>query len=137
MDANKILSGAAEGIIDRASIRDDGNTKSMPRIVAIFNAITDQNLSVREGWLFMKSVKLGRGAQGGFHMDDWVDEAAYGALAGEEAYRETFPTRQRGSKVQAQSTGLGEKPHAETSIPLINCECEACVGMREMQEKGV
>ena len=27
--------------------------------------------------------------------------------------------------------------HAETSLPLINCECEACVGLRKLQEEGM
>ena len=25
--------------------------------------------------------------------------------------------------------------HAETALPLINCECEACVGLRKLQDE--
>ena len=82
--ASDILLCAADCITERAAQRDkpDGE-RSMARAVASFNALTEHRLSERDGWLFMAILKAAR-AQGSLHhIDDYVDMAAYSALAGE------------------------------------------------------
>lgn len=84
MNAPDILIAAADCIGDRAEQRDqqDGE-RSMKRTVETFYALTGHMLSEHEGWVFMAVLKLAR-AQGGRHvLDDYVDGAAYIALAGE------------------------------------------------------
>lgn len=84
MNAPDILIAAADCIGDRAEQRDqrDGE-RSMCRAVETFNTLTGHALSERDGWVFMTVLKLAR-AQGGRHvLDDYVDGAAYLALAGE------------------------------------------------------
>lgn len=91
MDATEILHTAEICIGDRAASRDqpDGE-RSMARTVAAFNALTGHQLTERDGWLFMVTLKAARAATiGGRHnADDYVDGAAYMALAGESAERE-------------------------------------------------
>ena len=84
MSAIDFLNEAASAIGDRASQRDTGSERSMARTVATFSALTGHQLSERDGWIFMVILKLSR-AQGGQReiMDDYVDGAAYIALAGE------------------------------------------------------
>lgn len=89
-DAPDILISAADCIGNRASERDhaDGE-RSMATAVATFNALTGHKLTERDGWVFMSVLKLAR-AQGGRHrLDDYVDGAAYIALAGECAEKGT------------------------------------------------
>ena len=82
--APKLLDDAAQALRDRAVTRDaESGERSMARTVAIFNAMTGQNLTELEGWRFMISLKLARGMQGQAHLDDYVDLAGYAALAGE------------------------------------------------------
>jgi len=82
--APKLLDDAAQALRDRAVTRDaEDGERSMARTVAIFNAMTGQNLTELEGWRFMISLKLARGMQGQAHLDDYVDLAGYAALAGE------------------------------------------------------
>lgn len=76
-----ILQTAAQQIDARAAIRDlPQGERSMARCVAIFNAATGRDLSEGEGWLFMQALKIARSLQGELHIDDYIDEAAYGAL---------------------------------------------------------
>ena len=86
MDALDILIAAADCIGNRAEQRDqpDGE-RSMRRAVTAFNAITGHTLSEREGWLFMVFLKAARAQGGRFVLDDYIDGAAYFALAGESA----------------------------------------------------
>lgn len=82
---------AAQCIADRASQRDlpDGE-RSMWSAVSTFNTLTGHELSERDGWVFMAILKLAR-AQNSVetgapvHLDDYIDGAAYMALAGESA----------------------------------------------------
>lgn len=88
--APSLLIEAADAIENRAIERDqpDGE-RSMRTAVATFNALTGQQISEREGWVFMAILKLAR-AQGGKHTrDDYVDGAAYLALACESVEQET------------------------------------------------
>ena len=91
--AQDILQAGIDAIDERASFRDADGKKSIDKSVAIFNLLTDRNLSVRDGWEFMKIVKMVRSQQGAFCLDDYVDEAAYCALAGSAAYDEVRPSR--------------------------------------------
>lgn len=91
MCATEILHAGAECIADRGRQRDQQNgERSMGRAVDAFNALTGHQLTERDGWLFMVTLKAARAATiGGRHnADDYVDGAAYMALAGESAERE-------------------------------------------------
>ena len=56
---------------------------------AAFNALEGTALTERQGWAFMQVLKLARSAasarNGRLNADDFVDGAAYAALAGESA----------------------------------------------------
>ena len=58
--------------------------RSMPKIVAMFNALTGHELTPEQGWKFMCCLKLARSEQGEYREDNYIDGAAYMALAGEE-----------------------------------------------------
>ena len=85
------LRQAAQCIADHAASRDlPEGERSMSRAVATFNTLTGHNLSERDGWVFMNILKLSR-AQNSVetgapvNLDDYIDGAAYMALAGEVA----------------------------------------------------
>ena len=84
--ATHMLKQGAKAIQDRAASRDlpDGE-RSMRRAVDAFNGLVggDRRLTEREGWLFMVVLKMARATAGRFNPDDYVDGAAYMALAGE------------------------------------------------------
>lgn len=84
LDAQSILAAAEDTMITRAQGRDVGKERSMARCVATFNALTGLSLSVVQGWQFMVVLKMAR-SQTGINLDDYIDGAAYIALAGEEA----------------------------------------------------
>jgi hypothetical protein len=89
--APDILRAGVTAIGERAVERDqpDGE-RTAERAARIFNAITLRQgaavLTALDGWLFMCSLKLARAQQGAFKLDDYVDLAAYAALAGECAW---------------------------------------------------
>lgn len=84
--AQSILVTSVNEMKDRAAKRDsDQGERSMARTVEVFNTLTGKALSEEQGWLFMVCLKLARGSQGAFHLDDYVDSAAYCALQGEAA----------------------------------------------------
>jgi hypothetical protein len=81
-----MLSSARAAIRGRAEQRDQpSGERSMARTVAAFNALTGREVTEEEGWLFMVCLKAARSRGGRFHGDDYVDGAAYFALAGEAA----------------------------------------------------
>lgn len=82
--AAELLIEAADAIGQRAEQRDqpDGE-RSMRRAVAAFNAMYDTRLTEVQGWQFMALLKMARAHGGRHHRDDYVDQAAYAALAGE------------------------------------------------------
>lgn len=84
MKADAILRIGEECLASRGAERDkaDGE-RSMRRTVAAFNALTGHNLTEVEGWLFMVALKAARATAGGHKLDDYIDGAAYFALAGE------------------------------------------------------
>lgn len=85
MSAIETLRTAAATIEARAAMRDQPNgERSMARAVAGFNALLGYSLTERDGWLFMALVKVARaGSTATGIPDDYVDGAAYMALAGE------------------------------------------------------
>ena len=89
MKADAHLDTAAQTLRDRAVTRDapDGE-RSMAATVTAFNAIFGTELTEEMGWQFMAILKIRRGSQGIYVADDYTDQAAYSALAGEAAERE-------------------------------------------------
>ncbi len=86
MHAKDILASASTAIDSRAASRDLKAERSMARCVKAFNALTSLDLSERDGWLFMAVLKATRAASSDTGLvDDYVDGAAYFALAGEAA----------------------------------------------------
>ena len=90
----RLLHSAASTIVARGKERDtsaDGaqQERSMAATVAAFNAIEGTSLTERQGWAFMQFLKLARAANtarnGRFNADDYLDGAAYAALAAEAA----------------------------------------------------
>jgi hypothetical protein len=85
ISATTILTNGAEAIGDRANERDTKAERSMASCVKAFNAMFDKDMTETEGWQFMVFLKVARGKQGEFRMDDFEDQASYSALAGESA----------------------------------------------------
>ena len=81
MSAPVFLRQAAETIEERAKERDLSAERSMHRAVAAFNALTKHNLTENDGWVFMAVLKLARSRAGATNPDDYIDGAAYLALA--------------------------------------------------------
>ncbi len=93
-----VLSDAARTILQRGVERDTGGAdqpqeRSMAATVAAFNAIEGTNLTERQGWAFMQTLKLVRAANtarnGRYNPDDYQDGAAYAALGAEAAHKST------------------------------------------------
>lgn len=85
-EASNALDIMQEGIAamkDRASERDTESERSMAAAVKAFNAIYGTELTEELGWMFMVFLKASRSKGGDFRKDDYVDGAAYFALAGE------------------------------------------------------
>lgn len=78
-----ILKEAAECIGDRAEERDTEEERSMAATVRAFNGMFGTELTEEQGWHFMTLLKMSRSKGGEFRHDDYVDGAAYFALAGE------------------------------------------------------
>lgn len=82
--AKDILKEASDCLVNRATERDkEDGERSMKSCVTAFNALTGKSLTETEGWVFMTVLKLARSQGGSFELDDYVDMAAYAALAGE------------------------------------------------------
>jgi hypothetical protein len=85
--AQNILKTGATTIGNRAKERDDAEQgeRSMAATVRAFNAIYGLDLTETQGWMFMVFLKAARAKEGQFNLDDYIDGAAYFALAGESA----------------------------------------------------
>ena len=88
MQASDILRTSATIIDERASLRDIEQERSMSRTVALFNTLLglkrpDEGMTELEGWLFMICLKMARAMAGRPVLDDFIDAAAYCALAAE------------------------------------------------------
>ena len=93
--ADLILQTARETIVDRGTTYDtdgQGQERSMAKVVAMFNALTGHNITETQGWKFMACLKLARSEQGQHKLDNYLDGAAYMALAGECADEESTRT---------------------------------------------
>lgn len=86
----KILEQAVTEIGGRATLYDqpDGE-ESMPKVIRMFNALYQTNLTVEQGWMLMVLLKAVRSANGDFKLDNYVDLAAYAAFAGKAASDES------------------------------------------------
>lgn len=85
MKAHEFLQAGVDAMADRATQRDtpDGE-RSMNRAVIAFAAMTGHELTEHDGWLFMALLKMSRAtASDVVREDDYIDGAAYFALAGE------------------------------------------------------
>ena len=81
-----ILIEATATITERGVQRDAAASgeRSMAKTVAAFNGLTGRDLTEKEGWFFMTVLKMARSMNGKSpRRDDFVDGAAYFALAGE------------------------------------------------------
>lgn len=93
IDPAAMLHSAASVIEQRGKERDSkGKERSMAAAVAAFNAIEGTALTERQGWAFMQTLKLVRAASTArnqrYNADDYLDGAAYAALAAESADKE-------------------------------------------------
>ena len=90
MNAPDILNAASSEMSDRAATYDaPEGERSMGKTVSAFNALTGHKLTEQQGWQFMELLKIARSNQGGYRADSFVDGAAYAALAGEAAARDS------------------------------------------------
>lgn len=78
-----MLEEAAYCIGDRASERDTEAERSMAATIRAFNGMYGTELTEEQGWQFMVLLKMARAKGGEYRRDDYVDGAAYFALAGE------------------------------------------------------
>ncbi len=83
--AAEILRKGAGHIEDRVASRDcaESGERSMSKTVNAFNALYGYEITEEQGWQFMCLLKKARASQGGHNADDYEDDAAYAALAGE------------------------------------------------------
>jgi hypothetical protein len=72
-------------MLERSVERDTEKERAMARTVALFNAAFPATAPMTEyqGWMFMLFLKMARAHGGKFREDDYLDMAAYSALAGE------------------------------------------------------
>lgn len=84
--AAHILQQGVDALSNRAAERDQADgERSMARCVKAFNAMFGHQITEEQGWQFMELLKMARAAGGAYREDDYVDGAAYCALAGEAA----------------------------------------------------
>ena len=81
-----MLKEAAMCIGERAEQRDVEGERSMEATVGAFNKMFDKDLTEEQGWHFMVLLKMARSKGGKYRHDDYVDGAAYCALAGESRH---------------------------------------------------
>lgn len=86
MKADDILQEGRKLLVQRGVQRDQPEgERSMPAVIAAFNALTNHQLTEQQGWLLMALVKIKRSQTGKPDSDHYVDGANYLALAGEAA----------------------------------------------------
>ena len=86
--ASAILDIASETIKKRASDRDTESERAMLPTVTAFNAIFGKDITEEQGWQFMTILKMCRSNNGRHLLDDYIDGAAYFALAGEASAKQ-------------------------------------------------
>lgn len=82
-DAADLLARARDTMLERSTERDTEKERAMSKTVKVFNAQFGTNITEYQGWMFMVALKLARAEGGNFREDDYLDAAAYIALAGE------------------------------------------------------
>jgi len=88
--ASFFLAQAASEMQQREQQYDqEGGERSMVKTTKLFEALTGHDLTPADGWKFMALLKLVRSEYHGYRQDDYVDGAAYFALAGESASLES------------------------------------------------
>jgi hypothetical protein len=105
MTAERILRTAADVMAERGKLRDNGKERSMVRTIKAFNAVTGLALTETQGWIFMAVFKLAR-EMTGHDPDNFVDGAAYMALAGESADAPSIQPVLRDADRAVSSCGL-------------------------------
>ncbi len=83
LEAPDLLEKAAATMRERSAERDTKKERAMKRTILIFNAIFGTAMTEYQGWVFMFCLKMARAHGGSFREDDYLDMAAYAALAGE------------------------------------------------------
>jgi hypothetical protein len=83
MKAPDLLAKARETMLERSVERDVKEERAMKRTVDLFNAAFGTSMTEYQGWMFMVFLKLARAQGGAYREDDYLDMAAYVALAGE------------------------------------------------------
>jgi len=84
MKVGEILRQAIATVEKRGAGYDDPDgERTMDTLVPVFNRITGHGLTCKQGYLFMVLLKAVRSQQGIDKLDNWLDMAAYAALAGE------------------------------------------------------
>lgn len=83
IEAPELLEQAAKTMRERSVERDVEKERAMAKTVALFNAQFGTNMTEYQGWMFMVHLKLARAEGGVFRADDYIDGAAYIALAAE------------------------------------------------------
>jgi hypothetical protein len=84
LEAPALLEKAAATMRERSAERDTEKERAMARTVALFNAAFPVlGITEYQGWMFMLFLKMARAHGGNFREDDYLDMAAYAALAGE------------------------------------------------------
>ena len=85
IDALVLLEKATATMRERSIERDTEKERAMAKTVAIQNAMFPATapMTEYEGWMFMLNLKIARAHGGSFREDDYLDMAAYAALAGE------------------------------------------------------
>jgi hypothetical protein len=106
--------------------------RSMPAVVAAFNALTGHTLTEQQGWLLLALVKVKRSQTGKPDPDHYVDGANYIALAGEAAladsiaetaHRELQDLLRERARQSAENEPVRAAPMTTTIRP-----CKACDG---------
>ena len=83
IEAPALLEKAAATMRERSIERDVEKERAMAKTVALFNAQFGTSMTEHQGWMFMVHLKLARAEGGIFREDDYIDAAAYIALAAE------------------------------------------------------
>lgn len=87
--AEMILKHCILTLQERGKERDTSEgERSMGKTIRLFNTLYGLTLTEEQGWLFMVLLKLVRASTGKPNIDNYVDGAAYFALAGETALKD-------------------------------------------------
>ena len=112
--ATELLEEAADIVRQRGTERDlpDGE-RAMACTAQAFNALTDRNLTEKEGWIFMLCLKLSRAKGGSFKKDDFMDTIGYTSLLAECAIREEG--KKNGFEERSQTAPRPYAPYGVTN----------------------